>query len=89
MTVEHGDDTFDDMDGPLTGGTYEIVIGAVLAHDWSEWFDGFEVEAKGQATLLRGKVADQSELHGVFGQLRDLGIPILEVHRLQDPPSDS
>jgi len=77
------------MSGPLTGGTYQIVIGAVLEHDWSEWFDGFEVEATGQTTLLRGKVADQAGLHGVLGQLRDLGIPILEVRRLQDPPSDS
>jgi hypothetical protein len=67
------------MSGPLTGGTYVIVITAVLAH---EWFDGFEVEATGQTTMLRGKVADQAGLHGVLGQLRDLGIPILEVRRL-------
>lgn len=77
------------MSGPLTGGTYEIVISAELEYDWSEWFDGFEVETTGQTTLLRGKVADQAGLHGVLAQLRDLGIPILEVRRLQDPPSDS
>ena len=89
MTAGRSADTFGYMSGPLTGGTYEIVIGAVLEPDWSEWFDGFEVEAAGQTTLLRGIVTDQAGLHGVLGQLRDLGIPILQVRRLQDPPSDS
>jgi hypothetical protein len=77
------------MDGPLTGGTYEIVISAVLERDWSGWFEGFEVETVGQTTLLRGTVTDQAGLHGVLAQIRDLGIPILHVRRLETPGSDS
>jgi len=76
------------MDGPLTGGTYEIVISAVLERDWSKWFDGFAVEAAAQTTLLRGTVTDQAALHGVLAQIRDLGIPILYVRRLETPGLD-
>ena len=77
------------MDGPLTGGTYEIVIGGVLERDWSGWFEGFAVEAAGQTTLLRGTVPDQAGLHGVLAQIRDLGIPIIHVRLLETPGSDS
>ena len=70
------------MDGRLTGGPYEIVVGTALDKDWSEWFEGFEVHAEGARTRLVGTVADQAGLHGVIATLRDLGIPILDVHRM-------
>ena len=72
------------MAGPLTGGHYEIVVGATLDQDWSEWFEGFEVRAEGERTRLHGTVADQAALHGLLSRLRDLGIPILDVHRMSD-----
>lgn len=72
------------MADPLTGGHYEIVVGATLDHDWSEWFEGFDVRAEGGSTRLHGTVADQAALHGLFARLRDLGIPILDVHRIPD-----
>jgi hypothetical protein len=72
------------MDGPLAGGTYEIVIGATLGLDWADWFEGFEVEASGGTTVLRGPVADQSALHGILALLRDLALPLLDVHLVGD-----
>lgn len=74
------------MRGPLTGGTYEIVVGATLTDDWSHWFDGFDVESSGGTTRIRGTVADQSALHGLLARFRDLGLPILEVHHLSARP---
>lgn len=73
------------MDGTLYGGTYEIIVGASLPADWSEWFDGFAVEEEETTTRLRGSVVDQAELHGLLYRLRDLGIPIFEVRRIAPP----
>ncbi len=61
---------------------YEIVVAAPLDRGWSAWFDDFTLTPEGGGTRLRGKVADQAALHGALARLRDLGIPILDVHRL-------
>lgn len=70
------------MDGSLVGGRYEIVVGAALDSDWAGWFGDFEAEAEGASTRLRGSVPDQPALLGVLALLRDLGLPILDVHHL-------
>jgi hypothetical protein len=72
------------MAGSLIGGKYEIVVGATMCRDWSEWFEGFEMKAEGENTRLHGTVVDQAALHGLLAQLRDLGIPIFDVHRMPD-----
>ena len=68
----------------LLGGDYEIVVGAMLDADWSRWFKGFDVTPEGSNTRIRGSVPDQAALHGLLGRLRDLGIPILNVRRLEN-----
>lgn len=82
MTSSTPLNTVRDMQGPLTGGPYEIVVGAPLSSDWSRWFDDFDIEADGDHTRLVGTVPDQAGLHGVLARLRDLGLPILDVHRV-------
>lgn len=62
------------------GGYCEIVIATTVGEAWSEWFDGFEVRPEGATSRLVGTVADQAALHGILGRLRDLAIPILDVH---------
>ena len=76
------------MDDLLAGGPYEIVVSAALGKDWSRWFDGFEANVEGRRTRLVGTVADQAALHGLLARLRDLGIPILEIHRLSHPEGE-
>ena len=65
---------------------YEIRVKGVLDSRWSEWFDGMTLssnDASGETTLS-GRVADQAALHGLLAKVRDLGLPLLSVHRL-DP----
>jgi hypothetical protein len=64
----------------LLGPNCEIVIANTIGEAWSEWFDDFEVTQEGTTSRLVGTIADQSALHGILGRLRDLGIPILDVH---------
>ena len=73
------------MESPLAGGTYEIVVGATLSEDWTDSFDGFEVEASEERTVLRGEVRDQAALHGILARFRDLAILLLDVHQI--PPT--
>lgn len=61
---------------------YEIVVGAPADHAWSAWFDDFAITSDGRETRLRGRLADQTALHGALARFRDLGIPILAVQRL-------
>ena len=61
----------------------EIRVQTCIDADWSEWFDGFEISYtdKGE-TILTGSVADQAALYGLIAKLRDLGLPLLSVNRL-------
>jgi hypothetical protein len=67
------------------GDRYEIVVGKRLGSRSAKGFEGFElVEIPGDGMFLRGVVADQAALHGVLAQIRDLGIPLVAVRRI-DP----
>jgi hypothetical protein len=74
------------MAAPERACSYEIrVLGALDAH-WSAWFAGLEVasDASGETTLT-GPLRDQSELHGILARIRDLGLPLVGIRRLDDP----
>jgi hypothetical protein len=64
---------------------YEIRVNGVLGSGWSAWFDGLQVtsDQHGQTTIA-GPVADQAALHGLLAKVRDLGLEMLAVRRI-DP----
>jgi hypothetical protein len=64
---------------------YELRVQGVLEPGWSAWFDGLQVSSEpGGVTVLAGPVADQAALHGLLTKVRDLGLPLLSVRRI-DP----
>lgn len=70
-----------------TGDRYEIVVSGQLEPDWSNWFEGFTIEAETGRTRLTGRIVDQTALHGVLAKLRDLGIPIIAIERQATEPN--
>ena len=51
------------------------------------YFAGLELTRRRDGTTqLRGPVADQAALHGLLQRLGSLGLPILEVRRLDRAP---
>jgi hypothetical protein len=69
------------MDQPAE---YRIVVQGRLDKKWSDYFAGMAIETcKSEAgvsiTVLEGLLADQSALHGVIRQIRDLDLPLLLV----------
>ena len=67
---------------------YEIEISGQLDHRWSGWFGGLALEQPAaHRTRLVGDLTDQAALHGELGQLRDLGLEIVSVVRVNPDPS--
>ena len=65
---------------------YAIKVKGHLDSDrWAEWFDGMAVGLgeKGETTLT-GPVADQAALHGLLAKVRDLGLVLISVNRVDE-----
>jgi hypothetical protein len=72
-------------------GRYEIRLKGHLDARWAEWFDGLSLtHASDGTTVVHGPVADQAALHGLLQKVRDIGLPLVSVIRVEpDQPADS
>lgn len=65
-------------------GVYQIRVNGILDRKWSDWFDGFTITRQPEdETWLVGTVRDQAALHGLLSKIRDLGLPLLVVQRIE------
>jgi hypothetical protein len=63
---------------------YEIWVQEQLDEHWSEWFDGLALaHGPDGSTVLSGPVADGAALHGLLERVRDLGLTLLSVNRIE------
>ena len=71
-------------------GRYEIRIQGHLDHQWADWFGVLTVKLEDNGdTLLTGTVGDQSALYGLLKKVRDLGMPLISVNRIEPDPTDA
>ena len=69
-------------------GRYEIQLTGRLDAQWGAWFDGLTVSQDSDGTtVISGPIADQSALHGVLQRVRDLGLPLVSVTRIDTDQS--
>ena len=61
---------------------YEIRVAGVLDGRWADWFNGLQISSQDEETVICGLVADQSALHGLLTKVRDLGLCLISVRRL-------
>lgn len=68
---------------------YQIRIKGHLTPQWTESFTGMRITqvANGE-TLLTGPVVDQAALHGLLRKVRDFGLPLLSVTRVESGQTD-
>jgi len=63
---------------------YQIRIEGHLTRQWTDWFGGAAITLEDNGdTLLTGPVVDQAALHGLLKKVRDLGMPLLSVIRVE------
>ena len=68
---------------------YEIRVADVLDDRWADWFGGLQISGQGEETVICGMLADQSALHGLLAKVRDLGLCLIAVRRLDtDQPGN-
>ena len=67
--------------------TYRIRVRGHLADRWSDELGGMAVQLHDDGTtVLAGPIVDQAALHGVIARIRDLGLPLLAVDCVVEPP---
>ncbi len=50
---------------------------------WEEWFEDMKIDYINDAeTILLGELKDQTALHGVLDKIRDLGLILISVKRI-------
>ena len=77
----------DDRDAPTAQVVrYEIRVAGVLDHRWTAWFNGLEITPEGDdVTVIAGPVVDQAALYGLLSKVRDLGLALISVTRVDAP----
>jgi hypothetical protein len=79
MSNEHNQIT--DLGQPIV---YQIRIKGHLGRHRADWFEGLSITLEEDGnTLLAGPVVDQAALHGLLKRIRDLGMPLLSVNRIE------
>jgi hypothetical protein len=69
---------------------YAIRIKGQLDDKWADWFDGLSITLEEDGnTLLTGPVIDQAALHGMLKKVRDLGMPLVSVNRVEPGCSEA
>lgn len=69
---------------------YQIRLQGHLGQQWTTWLDRATItlEENGD-TLLTCSVIDQAALYGLLRKVRDLGLPLLSVIRVESSQTDA
>lgn len=62
---------------------YRIKVQGVVPVYWFKQWAGLELTVVSSHTELIGILPDQTALHGLLNQIRDLGLPLLLVEQLE------
>ena len=69
---------------------YQVRLKGHLGGQCADWFGGLTVtlEDNGE-TVVTGPVIDQAALHGLLRKVRDLGMPLVSVNRVEPGPAET
>jgi hypothetical protein len=69
---------------------YQIRLKGHLGRQWAAWFGGLTITLEDNGdTLLAGPVVDQAALHSLLRKVRDLGMLLISVTRIEPGQADA
>jgi hypothetical protein len=77
------------MNQNKTQEIYQIRIKGRLDQSWSSWFDNMSLTFEKGETSITGAVTDQAALHGLLAKVRDLGLTLINVRRIEPKPDET
>lgn len=63
-------------------GKTQIRVKGHLDETWKDWFEGMEICYDGNDTIFLGNIKDETFLHGVLNQIRDLNLTLISINPL-------
>jgi hypothetical protein len=67
---------------------YELRISGRLGHSTKTWFEDMTVSVdesrRPVETVIRGPMRDQAALYGLISRIRDLGLTLISVNRVEE-----
>ena len=70
---------------------YEIRVAGHLSANWAARFEGLSMRHEPEGETVLSGMLDQAALHGVLVKIRDLGLNLISVNRVEamDPNDDT
>lgn len=62
---------------------YEIRVASHLSANWAARFEGLSMRHEPEGETALSGMLDQAALHGVFMKIRDLGLYLVSVNRVE------
>ena len=64
---------------------YQIKVKGHVDDQWSDWFNGLtSTHQDDGTTTLSGSLPDQTALHSVLDKIRDMNLPLVLVHLIEE-----
>ena len=69
---------------------YQIRLEGHLGLQWTDWFEAQSITLQDDGnTLLTGLELDQAALYGLLRKVRDVGLPLISVKRIEPDQTDN
>jgi hypothetical protein len=78
----------DTLGAALPPSYYEIRVVGILPPEALLDFERLSASVEPVETVLHGPLRDEAALHGLLARLQTLGVQVVEIRRLHDPPAD-
>ena len=66
---------------------YEIRVAGHLSANWTARIEGLSLQHEPEGETVLSGMLDQAALHGVFMKIRNLGLNLISVNRVETPSS--
>ena len=67
---------------------YDIRVAGHLSENWAARFEGLSMRHEPEGETVLSGMLDQAAMHGVLMKIRDLGLKLISINRVEAPSSN-